>query len=70
MATSWTQSDIEALEDAIKKGVLRVRFSDREVQYQSSSEMLKVLQEMRSAVESQTTTGATGTTYARFKKGS
>lgn len=69
MTTSWTQADIEALEASIKRGVLRVRYSDREVQYQSGSEMLKVLSEMRSAVTAETsTTTNSRTTYARFKK--
>ncbi len=71
MATSWTQTDIQALESAIKGGVLRVRFSDREVQYQSISEMLKLLQTMKDAVETDTSPTSTGTgrtTYARFRK--
>jgi hypothetical protein len=46
MTTSWTQDDIAALEAAIKGGTLRVRFGDREVQYQSMGEMLKLLQYM------------------------
>ena len=70
MTTSWTESDITALEAAIKKGVLRVRFSDREVQYQSSTEMLKLLQTMKDAVEAESSTGSNRTTYARFRKGS
>ena len=71
MSTSWTEADITALEAAIKGGVLRVRFSDREVQYQSISEMLKLLQTMKDAVEAETeTTGSGRTTYARFRKGS
>jgi hypothetical protein len=70
MTTSWTESDITALEAAIKRGVLRVRFSDREVQYQSITEMLKLLQTMKDAVEAESSEGSNRTTYARFRKGS
>ena len=69
MTTSWTQTDIEALEAAIKRGVLSVRFSDREVRYQSTSEMLKALQTMRDAIEVTESTSASRTTYASFRKG-
>lgn len=71
MSTSWTQADITALEAAIKRGVLRVSFKDRDVQYQSISEMLKLLQTMKDAVEAETTTTGSGrTTYGTFRKGS
>jgi hypothetical protein len=70
MSTSWTQADIEALEAAIKRGVLRVRFADREIQYHSVSEMLSLLQSMKSAVDAESSTPVVRTTYARFRKGS
>ncbi len=69
MTTSWTEADIAALETAIKGGTLRVRFGDREVQYQSIGEMLKLLQTMKDAVAAAGPTGASRTTYARFRKG-
>lgn len=69
MTTSWTETDIAALEAAIKRGVLRVRFADREVQYNSISEMLKLLQSMKDAVDVSESTSAGRTTYARFRKG-
>ena len=69
MTTSWTQADIEALEAAIKQGTLRVRFENREIQYQSISEMLKLLQTMRDAVDVAASTTASRTTYATFRKG-
>ena len=37
---AWTQADIDALDMAIKSGTRRVRFSDREVEYQSMSDLL------------------------------
>ena len=70
MTTSWTQDDIAALEAAIKGGTLRVRFGDREVQYQSMGEMLKLLQYMKDTVDTAAGTGTGRTTYARFRKGS
>lgn len=69
MTTSWTESDITALETAIKGGVLRVKFADREVQYQSISEMLKLLQTMQDAVGGEETNSPSRTTYASFRKG-
>ncbi len=69
MTTSWTETDIAALEAAIKGGTLRVRFGDREVQYQSTGEMLKLLQTMKDAVAIASSTAITRTTYARFRKG-
>jgi hypothetical protein len=69
MTTSWTEQDVAALETAIKGGTLRVRFGEREVQYQSVSEMLKLLQTMKDAVAVASQTNAGRTTYARFRKG-
>lgn len=47
---AFTQSDIDALDLAIKKGVLRVRYLSGEVEYQSLSEMLKLREVMKSEV--------------------
>ncbi len=69
MATSWTQEDITALEAAIKGGTLRVRFGDREVQYQSMADMLKLLQYMKDTVAVAAGTDTSRTTYARVRKG-
>ncbi len=70
MATSWTQADVAALEAAIKGGTLRVRFGDREVQYQSITEMLKLRQEMIDAVAASAGSApGSRTTYGSFSKG-
>ncbi len=70
MATSWTQADIDALEAAIKGGVLSVRFENREVQkFGSISEALKLLQHMKDAVATATSSAVTRTTYGVFNKG-
>ena len=69
MTTSWTEADVEALEDAIKRGVLRVRFENREVFYNSSTEMLKLLQTMKDAVARSTSgTNTSRTSYGAFRK--
>jgi hypothetical protein len=39
---SWTQSDIDALDTAIKKGVRRVSYQSGSVEYHSLDEMLKL----------------------------
>ena len=69
MTTSWTQADIEALEAAIKGGALRVRFENREIQYNSTSEMLKLLQSMKDAVATQASASVRRTTYGVVSKG-
>jgi hypothetical protein len=69
MTTSWTQSDITTLETAIKSGVLRVRFADREVQYHSISEMLKLLETMQGAIDTAAGASEIRTSYGRFRKG-
>ncbi len=69
MTTTWTQADVAALEAAIKRGDLRVRFGDREVQKNSISEMLKLLQTMKDAVAAASNATPTRTTYATVSKG-
>jgi hypothetical protein len=44
---AWTQTDLDALEAAIAQGALRVRYSDKEVQYRSLAEMLQIRDMMR-----------------------
>ena len=39
---AWTTDQLTALETAISQGALRVRYSDKEVQYRSLSEMLQL----------------------------
>lgn len=43
MSTSWTAQDLEILEKAIALGATKVKYSsDKEVEYRSLEEMLKV----------------------------
>jgi hypothetical protein len=39
---AWTTDQLDALEKAIAQGALRVRYSDKEVQYRSLSEMMQL----------------------------
>lgn len=40
--TSWTTKDLEALEAAIAKGVQRVKYTDKEIEYRSLDDMFKL----------------------------
>ena len=44
---AWTVQHLQALEEAIAQGALRVRYSDKEVQYRSLAEMLQLRDLMR-----------------------
>ena len=54
---AWTQSDIDALQAAMAKGVKRVRYSSGEVEYQSVDDMRKLLADMVRAVNPDTSGG-------------
>lgn len=45
---AFTIAQMNALEAAIAQGALRVRYSDKEVQYRSLDEMLQLLATMQS----------------------
>lgn len=51
---AWSADDLAALEGAIKSGATRVKYSDREVEYRSLSEMLKLRDMMRKELGEQT----------------
>jgi hypothetical protein len=40
---AWTQADVDTLKAAIASGVKRVRYTDREVEYQSTEDMRAAL---------------------------
>lgn len=63
---AWQQSDLDALETALAKGVRRVRYSDKEVEYQSIDDMIKVRELMRQQLS---VTTRPQRIYARFSKG-
>lgn len=44
---AFTKASINALEVAISKGVKRVKYTDKEVEYRSLPEMIKLLEYMK-----------------------
>lgn len=64
---AWTNSDLEALEKAIASGTTRVKYSDREVNYRSLDEMLKI----RDLIAKEVADGPVGPfrKVAQFSKG-
>jgi hypothetical protein len=65
---SWTTTDLTAIETAIASGELRVKFSDREVQYRSIDELLKARDVIKGVLSPSSTSGATSCTLASFTK--
>ncbi len=55
---AWSQSDVSALETAIKTGVKRVTYHDHTAEYHSLTEMLQLLDRMRAEVRA--ASGAVG----------
>lgn len=47
MSSTWTIEDLQALETAIAKGVLIVKYTDKEIRYRSLKEMLELRTIMR-----------------------
>lgn len=67
---AWTQADIEALEDAVKGGVLSVSYNGppaRTITYQSLDAMRSLLAEMRATVAR--SSGQPSYKLAAFSKG-
>lgn len=64
---AWTATDLEEIEKAIKTGTLRVKYSDREVQYRSLDEMLKIRDLI--AREVNDSEGGPVRRYAQYSKG-
>lgn len=58
---AWNQTDIDALKGAIKTGIRRVTFTDRTVEYQDMTAMIRALRIM----EAEVATSTTKTTPAR-----
>lgn len=48
--TSFTEAQLIALESAIADGALKVKYSDKEVEYRSLEEMLKIRDIMRNSL--------------------
>lgn len=50
MTSGFTQEKLDALENAIAEGVLKVKYQDKEVTYRTLDEMLRLRDIMRRAV--------------------
>jgi len=50
LSTAWTQEMLTALEEAIAKGVLIVKYQDKEIRYRTVDEMFKIRNEMKKAL--------------------
>lgn len=65
---AYTLEQVEALQEAIASGALKVKYLDREVTYQTTGEMLKALSTMKdSLVPASQKTG--GRTFGAYSKG-
>lgn len=67
MAASFTQAQLDALEEAIALGALKVQYKDKMVEYRSLTDMLRVRDLMRQALGA--ATAGAGRVYPRVSKG-
>lgn len=65
--TSWTIADLQMLEKAIAQGALRVKYADKEIEYRSLDDMLRLADLMRKDLG--TVNPNAGRKYADFNKG-
>jgi len=49
-ATTWTLEDLQALEKSIAKGVVKVKYTDKEIEYRSLDEMFQLRDAMKRAL--------------------
>ena len=64
-ATAFTAENLLALEDAIVKGVRRVKYTDKEVEYRSLDEMLQLRNLMRKELGTKTSGGRVPATFSK-----
>lgn len=63
---AWTKSDLDQIEKAIASGTRRVRFQTHEVEYQSTSEMLKARDIIKAELDEN---ARPGVSFAEFDGG-
>jgi hypothetical protein len=61
---AWTQDQLDAIERAIASGTTRVKYKDREVQYSSLEDLMRVRQMMLADLQP----GGTKTRYPSFDR--
>ena len=64
---AWTQSDLDAIDAAIKSGTTMVKYDTKTVTYRSLDELIRIRGLMQK--ELGLTTGASGRVYAETSKG-
>lgn len=64
--SSWTNAQLQALEQAIARGVTRVTYDGKTVEYRSLAEMLDLRDRMRADLG---LTAASGPRVAAFRRG-
>lgn len=64
---AWTQADVDALKAAIAAGVKRVKYTDREVEFQDTASMQLALASMQAEVAA--AAGAPNYTLITTRKG-
>jgi len=64
---SWTQKDLDAINDAIAQGALKVKYQDKEITYRSLEDMFAIKAQMQKDLSP--STSGTCRAYARFSKG-
>lgn len=64
-ATAFTAENLLALEDAIVKGVRRVKYTDKEVEYRSLDEMLQLRNLMRKELGTKASGGRCPATFSK-----
>jgi hypothetical protein len=65
--SAWTTDDLATLEKAIAQGALRVKYGDKEVEYRSLSEMMRLVDLMRKDLG--IASPNSGRKFAEFSKG-
>lgn len=66
---TWTQEDLAAIEQAIATGANRVKYVDREVSYNSLTDLIRARDMIRRALGCVTADGGGNRRYASFSKG-
>lgn len=66
---TWTTDDLAAIEGAISTGAMKVKYADREVHYQTTSDLLKARQIIKAALGCGGSTLAAGRSYGGYSKG-